>query len=346
MAARDVPPIRIPDDYAVWAASDLHGQLGAVDRLLARAGLTDGGDRWIAPPSTALVVTGDVVDRGPDSVGLVRRLVSLREQAARADGLVALLEGNHEMQVLGGLAGQDRLFRALSTFGGAATFVSAGMAPGEWTGLSADALRARLDVLAPDFEPALWSFAPYARWRDVLFVHGGPVPGQPIAEFERGAERLWIRDAFVASAAPFPSGSGWAPYRDAGISRVVYGHTPVKRITAVHDGHALNVDTWRGGVVSLASIPPDGDLGAATALTEPAEPRAIEDDPIGAAEVRAFDTKLPAVVDAWLEPWARTTLASDARLLRLQARPAATSASRVRPARRMRSSWSSNQAPW
>ena len=49
MAARDVPPIRIPDEFAVWAASDLHGQLGAVDRLLARAGLTDGGDRWIAP---------------------------------------------------------------------------------------------------------------------------------------------------------------------------------------------------------------------------------------------------------------------------------------------------------
>jgi serine/threonine protein phosphatase 1 len=300
MAARDVPPIRIPDDYAAWAASDLHGQLGAVDRLLARAGLTDGGDRWIAPPSTALVVTGDIVDRGPDSVGLVRRLVGLRSQAARAGGLVALLEGNHEMQVLGGLAGVDRLFRALSTFGGAATFLSAGMAPGEWTGTSASALRERLAELAPDFEPALWSFAPYARWRDVLFVHGGPVPGRSLDEFVRGAERLWIRDAFVRSAEPFPAGDGWATYRDAGIGRVVYGHTPVRRVTAGHEGHALNVDTWKGGIVSLASIPPDGDLGEATALTEPAEPRLIEDDPVEAAVVRAFDETLPAVVDAWL----------------------------------------------
>jgi hypothetical protein len=60
------------------------------------------------------------------------------------------------------------------------------------------------------------------------------------------------------------------------------------------------VDTWKGGIVSLASIPPDGDLGEATALTEPAEPRLIEDDPVEAAVVRAFDETLPAVVDAWL----------------------------------------------
>ena len=301
MAATDVPPLRIPDDLVVWAASDIHGQLGPVDRLLARAGLTDGGDRWTAAPGTALVITGDIVDRGPDSVGLVRRLVSLRDQAPGAGGMVALLEGNHEMQVLGGLAGQDRLFRALLAFGGGATLLSAGMAPGEWTGMGAAAIRARVDALAPDFEPALWTFAPYARWRDVLFVHGGPVPGRDLDAFEHGAARLWIRDAFFASPEPFPSGAGWAPYRDAGIARVVYGHTPVERATAIHDGHALNVDTWRGGVVSLARIPAEGDLGAATVLTEPAEPRATDDDPAAVAEARAYDAHLPGDVDAWLE---------------------------------------------
>ncbi|HEX7949677.1 MAG TPA: metallophosphoesterase [Candidatus Limnocylindrales bacterium] len=68
----DVPPIRIPDEFTVWAASDVHGHLRAVDRLLNRAGLTDGDDRSTAPPDLALVVTGDVVDRGPDSPPLVR----------------------------------------------------------------------------------------------------------------------------------------------------------------------------------------------------------------------------------------------------------------------------------
>ena len=58
MAAPDVPPIHIPDSFTVFAASDIHGQLRAVDRLLERAGLSDGGDSWVAPAGTALVVTG------------------------------------------------------------------------------------------------------------------------------------------------------------------------------------------------------------------------------------------------------------------------------------------------
>src|SRR5262245_50338975 len=128
--ASDVAPIRIPDDWTVWAATDLHGQARAVDRLLARAGLTDGGEAWVAPEGTALVVTGDMVDRGPDSLGLVRRLASLRDQAAVRGGMVALLQGNHELQVLGGLAGEPELFRALLAFGGGATLASVGLEPG------------------------------------------------------------------------------------------------------------------------------------------------------------------------------------------------------------------------
>ena len=117
MAAPDVSPIRIPDEFTVWAASDLHGQLAAVDRLLGKADLTDGADRWTAPAGTAFVVTGDVVDRGPDSLGLVRRLASLRAQARNAGGLVAILEDNHEAQVLGGLESEPEIFRAMMAFG-------------------------------------------------------------------------------------------------------------------------------------------------------------------------------------------------------------------------------------
>ena len=68
-------------------------------------------------------------------------------------------------------------------------------------------------------------------WRDVLFVHGGPVPFQELDRFERSADRLWIRDAFFASSDPFPDADAWATYREAGIGRVVFGHTPVDRPT-------------------------------------------------------------------------------------------------------------------
>jgi serine/threonine protein phosphatase 1 len=300
MAALDVPPIRIPDEFTVWAASDLHGQLGAVDRLLGAAGLTDGADRWTAPAGTAFVVTGDVVDRGPDSLRLVRRLASLRAQAGHAGGLVAILEGNHEAQVLGGIGGEPEIFRALMTFGGGATLRSAGLRPDEWKGRSSAEIAARVDELAPDLVPTLWTFAPYARWRDVLFVHAGPVPFQDLDRFERSADRLWIRDGFFASPEPFPDAESWATYRRAGISQVVFGHTPVDRPTLSHDGHALNLDTWRGQQVTLARLEPGPDLRNAAFRAEPVEPRAIADDPVSAEEIRRFDADLPALVDAWV----------------------------------------------
>jgi hypothetical protein len=149
--------------------------------------------------------------------------------------------------------------------------------------------------------PTLWTFAPYARWRDVLFVHGGPVPFQELDRFEHSADRLWIRDGFFASPDRFPDTDGWEPYRRAGIGRVVFGHTPVDRPTLSHDGRALNLDTWRGQHVTLARLEPGRELGEATFLMEPAEPRAITDAPVTADEIRRFDADLPAHVDAFVE---------------------------------------------
>ncbi len=305
-------PIHIPDDFSVWAASDVHGQLHALDRLLAEAGLTDGADGWTAPPATALVATGDLVDRGPDSLGLVRRVASLRRQAAAAGSQVALLQGNHEAQVLGGLGGDPSLFRALMAFGGGATLLSAGLRPEEWIDRTPAEIAARVDELAPDLVPTLWSFSPYARWQDVLFVHGGPVPYQPLDQFERSADRLWIRGAFFDSPDLFPAAAAWTPYRKAGLERVVFGHTPVERPSFSHRGRALNLDTWRGQQVTLARLEPRRALGQVDFLAAPVEPRAIADAPITADEIRSLDAALPAIVDAWVAQQARQEPSPDA----------------------------------
>ncbi|HYM84283.1 MAG TPA: metallophosphoesterase [Candidatus Dormibacteraeota bacterium] len=300
MASPEVAPVLVPEEFTVWVGSDFHGQLGAVDRLLAGAGLSDGADRWIAAPRSALVVTGDVVDRGPDSLRLVRRLASLRRQAAEAGGLVAILEGNHEAQVLGGLGGEPEIFQALMMFGGGATLLSVGMRPEEWEGRTAEELAARVEELAPDLVPTLWTFAPYARWGDVLLVHGGPVPFQDLSAFEASAHRLWIRDDFFASPDPFPFADPWWTYREAGLGRVVFGHTPVERPSLAHDGRAVNLDTWRGGHVTLARVRPGMALADADFLVEPAEPRAVTDAPVPPERIRRFDAELPAIVDAFV----------------------------------------------
>jgi serine/threonine protein phosphatase 1 len=293
-----VPPVTIPDDFAVFAASDWHGQLRAVDRLLSRAGLTDGAGTWTAPARTALVVTGDMVDRGPDSVGLVRRLAALREQAPARGGMVVLLEGNHEIQLLGGLDGVPEIFRAFMTFGGGAALLSAGIPEGDWRGASAETIAARFDAAAGDVRAIAWTFAPYARWRDVLLVHGGPVPGQDLPAFEGSARRLWIRQAFFASEEAFPRATAWSVFRRAGMERVVFGHTPVEAPTLFHGVRALNLDTWRGQTVSLAHLAGER-LDDAVLYAEPVEPRAIADAPVTPEQIAAFDAALPDVVDAW-----------------------------------------------
>jgi serine/threonine protein phosphatase 1 len=303
VASRDIGPVTIPDDFTVWVGSDLHGQRRAVQAALLEAGLIDADGRWSAAPRTALVVCGDIVDRGPDSVGLVRLLARLRDEAAASDGIVALLEGNHEVQALGGLDGEPTIWRAFMAFGGGATLLSAGLEPGAWSdGATGDDVGRRVAEVAPDFVPLLWSFAPYARWGDVMFVHAGPIPGRASLDaFERHADRLWIRGGFFASTDSFPDAPAWATYRDAGIRRVVFGHTPVTEPTLAHDGRALNVDTWRGERVTLARLAPGAALAEATFVSAPTEPRTIADDPVTADQIRELDQGLPAVVDAWMD---------------------------------------------
>ena len=67
------------------AIGDIHGDLAALDRLLARLPELDAQD--------TLVFIGDYVDRGPDSKGVVERV---REVQRRWRAKVVCLRGNHE----------------------------------------------------------------------------------------------------------------------------------------------------------------------------------------------------------------------------------------------------------
>ncbi|BGP25899.1 serine/threonine protein phosphatase [Rhodotorula toruloides] len=80
----------------IVAMGDIHGDLPAATKILRRAEVIDLKGQWTGG-DTILVQTGDIVDRGPDTIVLYRFLQSLRPQAERAGGAVASLLGNHEM---------------------------------------------------------------------------------------------------------------------------------------------------------------------------------------------------------------------------------------------------------
>jgi hypothetical protein len=93
--AASAPPARIV------AVGDLHGDYSAWMDIAHGAGLVDAAGHW-AGGKTTLVQLGDIVDRGPDSLKIIRSLQQLQAEAPRAGGQVFVILGNHEaMNLLG-----------------------------------------------------------------------------------------------------------------------------------------------------------------------------------------------------------------------------------------------------
>ena len=85
----------------IVAVGDLHGDFGAWTQIARAAGLIDAGGNW-AGGKTTLVQLGDILDRQPDSLKIVRNLQQLQKEAPRAGGKVVVVLGNHEtMNLLG-----------------------------------------------------------------------------------------------------------------------------------------------------------------------------------------------------------------------------------------------------
>ncbi len=79
----------------IVAVGDLHGDYEAYQAILTDAKLIDAKGRW-AGGKAVFLQTGDVPDRGPDSLKILRHLMKLEGQARRKGGKVVALIGNHE----------------------------------------------------------------------------------------------------------------------------------------------------------------------------------------------------------------------------------------------------------
>jgi len=97
----------IRDDWQdidrVIAIGDIHGDYDNYIATLRDAGVIDRRGRWAAG-KTHVVQVGDIPDRGPDTLKIIKHLQKLEKQATKAGGHLHVLIGNHEyMNIVGDL---------------------------------------------------------------------------------------------------------------------------------------------------------------------------------------------------------------------------------------------------
>jgi serine/threonine protein phosphatase 1 len=207
----------------IYAIGDIHGRSDLLALVLARIE----ADLARRPhPAARIVLLGDYVDRGPDTAGVIERLIALEAGPVAATFLL----GNHDHYLLAYLEDPEWSDRGFHWFhdamGGAATLASYGIHD-----VSARAPRRSHDAFRAVFPESHRAFLHRcllsARAGDYLFVHAGIRPGRPIEQQER-EDLLWIRDPFLSSR------------EDHGV-KVVHGHTIVPFVE--HHPNRIAIDT-------------------------------------------------------------------------------------------------------
>ncbi|NIJ08573.1 serine/threonine protein phosphatase 1 [Sphingomonas vulcanisoli] len=188
-AEPEAPPA-IPPGERVYAVGDIHGRADLFDDLLARIA-ADAETRGTMP--TTLILLGDLIDRGPDSAGVVQRAIALSAEGTRFH----VIMGNHEEVFLAALAGDEAALSLFERIGGVQTMRSYGLEREVFETLVGERLVARLNQAVP---PAHLEFLARMEDRvqigDYLFVHAGIRPGVPIDE-QDPTELRWIRKPFL-----------------------------------------------------------------------------------------------------------------------------------------------------
>jgi len=183
------PGATVPAGERVYAIGDIHGRLDLFEQLIATI---DADDARRRPAETTVILLGDLVDRGPDSAGVIA--------AARAWGerrKLRVLAGNHEEMFLASFDDVDVL-RHFLRFGGRETVLSYPIERAGYRELTLEQLQQRMREAVPaddlDFLRAAEDAIVVG---DYLFVHAGIRPGVPLEE-QKTRDLRWIRERFIA----------------------------------------------------------------------------------------------------------------------------------------------------
>ena len=212
---------RVPEGTRVYAIGDVHGCADLLASLAAAIDEEIDADRSEGV-ETHIVLLGDLVDRGPDSAGVVEFARKWRKRRS-----VRILWGNHEEMFVRAFEDKDVLKHFLR-FGGRETLMSYGVDRKAFSKSSLEEIQAMMEEVVPaKHRKFIAKFEDMIQFGDYLFVHAGIKPGVALDKQKKRTLR-WIREPFLSHADSF------GPV-------VVHGHT----ITDAPDnaGNRIGIDT-------------------------------------------------------------------------------------------------------
>jgi serine/threonine protein phosphatase 1 len=234
---QEFEPPRTPSGYRAYAIGDIHGRLDLLDRLLAAIER----DVERRPKRNSLLIfLGDLIDRGPDSRGVVERLKTYRHDRLE----LHFLMGNHEEVLLRLLDGERGILASWLTFGGSECLQSYGLDPAPLRRMGeAAALPLIATVIPTEHVRFIQGFADTLSFGDYLFVHAGIRPGLDLST-QRQADLRWIRSPFLEDD------------RDHGFI-VVHGHSISDAVEMRRNRIGIDTGAYRSGILTALRLEDD-----------------------------------------------------------------------------------------
>lgn len=231
-----LPSIRseIPNGKLVFAIGDVHGRADLLNALLEKV-----YNYCLARPQmeTHIIFLGDLIDRGPDSRGVIESILRIDSNLAK----VCLIKGNHEEVFLSMLDGDIRSARVFCNIGGRETLLSYGIDKSLFDEGGLDLLCERAAAYVPaEHQKLLESGLDMIVIGDYLFTHAGTRPGVSISD-QKPQDLRWIRSEFL-------------DYEGTFEKIVVHGHSIALEVQ--ERPHRIGIDTgaYRSGILTALGL--------------------------------------------------------------------------------------------
>jgi len=231
-APDSAPVAAIPAGQRVYAVGDVHGR---ADLFEALAAAIEADDKARGAAETTVILLGDLIDRGPDSAGVI---AAVRDWQRRRR--VRVLMGNHEEMFLDALTDLEVL-RPFLRFGGRETVLSYGIDRSAYVAAELPECLAMIRAAVPEADLAfIRGFEDRIVIGDYLFVHAGVRPGVPLDQ-QRLQDLRWIREPFLSHPA------------DLGMV-VVHGHTIFDAPDIRHNRIGIDTGAWSTGRLTALGL--------------------------------------------------------------------------------------------